>query len=267
MIFNFIFFKVGGSLNGSKIPDDHYCWQRPEDMDYERKVQTATSGPDLAGEMAAALASASIVFRDNAIYSNKLVKGAQTLFGFARDFGKRTPYCRGNPYIEPFYNSSGYWDEYMWGAAWMFYATGNTSYLTLATAPGLSRNAKAARMIPDLSVLSWDNKLPAAMLLLVRTRLFLNPGYPYEEMLKTYHNLTALNMCSYLHRYNVFNWTQGIHTYIYIHAHGHAWKFSFKYVKWFFFFFICRWNDSAKPWRRAASAICSKCSLFSIFVC
>lgn len=206
-------------------------------MDYERKVQTATSGPDLAGEMAAALASASIVFRDNAIYSNKLVKGAQTLFGFARDFGKRTPYCRGNPYIEPFYNSSGYWDEYMWGAAWMFYATGNTSYLTLATAPGLSRNAKAARMIPDLSVLSWDNKLPAAMLLLVRTRLFLNPGYPYEEMLKTYHNLTALNMCSYLHRYNVFNWTQGIHTYIYIHAHRHTWNFSFKYVKWFFLFF------------------------------
>lgn len=204
-----IYSQVGGSLNGSTIPDDHYCWQRPEDMDYERKVQTATSGPDLAGEMAAALAAASIVFRDNAIYSSKLVKGAQTVFGFARDFGRRNPYCRGNPYIEPFYNSSGYWDEYMWGAAWMFYATGNTSYLTLATAPGLSRNAKVARMIPDLSVLSWDNKLPAAMLLLVRTRLFLNPGYPYEEMLKSYHNLTALNMCSYLQRYNVFNWTRG----------------------------------------------------------
>ncbi|MCD7469452.1 hypothetical protein HAX54_008503 [Datura stramonium] len=32
-------------------------------MNYERPVQTATSGPDLAGEMAAALAAASIKFQ------------------------------------------------------------------------------------------------------------------------------------------------------------------------------------------------------------
>lgn len=178
-------------------------------MDYRRDVQTANSAPDLGAEMAAALAAASIVFRDDNSYSKKLVKGATTVFAFAREFGRRTPYCRGNPVIEPFYNSTGYWDEHMWGAAWMYYATGNNSYLALATAPGLSRNAKAAFMIPDLSVLSWDNKLPAAMLLLTRMRLFLSPGYPYEGMLASYHNLTGLTMCSYLQSYNVFNWTKG----------------------------------------------------------
>uniref|UniRef100_A0A5B7CBH6 Endoglucanase n=1 Tax=Davidia involucrata TaxID=16924 RepID=A0A5B7CBH6_DAVIN len=204
-----IYCQVGGSQNGSTTPDDHYCWERPEDMDYPRPVQTANSGPDLAGEMAAALAAASIVFRDDKKYSSKLIKGAQTLFAFARDFGKRTTYCRGNPYIEPYYNSTGYFDEYMWGAAWLYYATGNNSYLSLATNPGLSKNSKAFYMIPDLSVLSWDNKLPAAMLLLTRLRIFLNPGYPYEDMLRSYHNVTGLTMCSYLHQFQVFNWTQG----------------------------------------------------------
>ncbi|KAG8380370.1 hypothetical protein BUALT_Bualt06G0008400 [Buddleja alternifolia] len=204
-----IYSQVGGSQNGSRTPDDHYCWQRPEDMNYPRKTQTANSGPDLAGEMAAAMAAASIVFRDNTAYSKKLSKGAETVFDFARDKGKRTPYCRGNPFIEPYYNSTGYFDEYMWGSAWLYLATGNNSYFSLATNPGMPKNSKAFNMIPDLSVLSWDNKLPAAMLLLTRIRVFLGPGYPYEDMLKSYHNITGLTMCSYLQRYKVFNWTRG----------------------------------------------------------
>ncbi|KAK3189153.1 hypothetical protein Dsin_028714 [Dipteronia sinensis] len=175
------------------LPDDHYCWQRPEDMDYPRPVQTLSSGPDLAGEMAAALAAASIVFRDDTAYSKKLVKGAKTVFAFARDFGRRTRYSRGNPFIEPYYNSSGYFDEYMWGSAWLYYATGNVSYITLATNHGLFRNSKAFSGNLDLSVLSWDNKLPAAMLLLTRLWIFLNPGYPYEDMLRTYHNMTTIS--------------------------------------------------------------------------
>lgn len=205
-----VYSQVGGALNGSTTPDDHSCWMRPEDMNYPRPVQTANSGPDLAGEMAAALAAASIVFRDKTAYSKKLVNGAATVFRFARDSGRRTRYSRGNPYIEPYYNSSGYYDEYMWGATWMYYATGNVSYLSLATNPGMSKNSKAFYMIRDLTVPNWNNKLPAAMLLLTRYRLFLNPGYPYEDMLRMYHNVTGLTMCSYLHQFNVFNFTKGL---------------------------------------------------------
>lgn len=196
-------------MNGT-TPDDHFCWTRPEDMDYPRRTLIAQAGPDLAGEMAAALASASIVFRDNTDYSKKLSNGAETLWDFARANGKRTPYSRGNPDIEYYYNSTGYYDEYMWSATWLFYATGNKTYFSWATNPGFPKNSKAFRMITDLSVLSWDNKLPAAMLLLTRMRLFLNPGYPYEETLRNYHNVTELNMCSYLQKYNVFNYTKGI---------------------------------------------------------
>ncbi|GAV81923.1 Glyco_hydro_9 domain-containing protein [Cephalotus follicularis] len=204
-----IYCQVGGSQNGSTIPDDHTCWERPEDMDYKREVQTAYAGADLGGEMAAAFAAASIVFRDDNAYSKQLIKGAQTVFSFARDGGKRRPYSRGNPFIDIYYNSTGYYDEYMWGAAWLYYATGNNSYISLATNPGIPQNSKAFYMIPNLSVLSWDNKLPAAMLLLTRLRIFLSPGYPYEDMLAMYHNVTVLNMCSYLQQFHVFNYTRG----------------------------------------------------------
>ncbi|KAF5482304.1 hypothetical protein F2P56_002886 [Juglans regia] len=207
-----IYCQVGGHQNGSVTPDDHNCWQKPEQMEYTRPTQTCKAGPELAGEMAAALAAASIVFRDNDAYSDKLIKGSKTLFAFARDIGRRRPYSHGNPYISPYYRSTGYYDEYMWGATWLFYATGNISYLSLAIHPGISKNSKAFNMIPDLTVLSWDNKLPAAMLLLARLRMFLKPGYPYEDMLLRHHNATGHIMCSYLQYspiYQVFNWTRG----------------------------------------------------------
>lgn len=201
--------QVGGATNDSASPDDHYCWMRPEDMDYTRTVQIANSAPDLGGEVAAALAAASIVFRDDGAYSQKLLKGAAVVYKFARDPGHRTPYSRGNRYIQPFYNSTGYWDEYMWSAAWMFYASGNKSYIQFATDPRLPKNAMAFLQIPDLGVFSWDNKLPGAQLLLTRLRVFLNPGYPYEESLSGYHNTTGINMCMKLQRFNVFNFTPG----------------------------------------------------------
>ncbi|XP_076927969.1 endoglucanase 12-like [Bidens hawaiensis] len=208
-IIDHIYAQVGGSQNGSTTPDDHTCWQRPEDMDYKRTSQLITSGADLSGEMAAALAAASIVFKDDVAYSKKLVQGASKVWAFARSSARRSRYSRGNPFIEPYYNSTGYYDEYMWGSAWMYYATGNSSYLTLATTAGLFRNRIALNDNLSQRVLSWDNKSPAAMLLLTRIRFFLNPGFPYEELLYKYNNATSINMCSYLQRYQVFNWTKG----------------------------------------------------------
>jgi len=59
---------------------DHYCWQRPEDMTTSRqayKVDAANPGSDLAGETAAAMASASMVFREsNPAYAHLLLQHA-----------------------------------------------------------------------------------------------------------------------------------------------------------------------------------------------
>ncbi|XP_044488325.1 endoglucanase 25-like [Mangifera indica] len=197
---------VGDTSGGSTTENDHYCWMRPEDIDYDRPVAQCSSCSDLAAEMAAALASASIVFKDNKAYSQKLVHGAKTLFRFSRE--QRGRYSAGNE-AAIFYNSTSYWDEFIWGGAWLYYATGNSSYLQLATTTGIAKHAGVFWGILDNSVLSWDNKLAGAALLLSRLRLFLSPGYPYEEMLRTFHNQTSITMCSFLPDFTSFNRTRG----------------------------------------------------------
>lgn len=60
---------------------DHYCWQRPEDMTTSRrayKIDKDHPGSDVAGETAAALAAAAIVFRrTNPQYSHLLLVHAE----------------------------------------------------------------------------------------------------------------------------------------------------------------------------------------------
>jgi hypothetical protein len=59
---------------------DHQCWERPEDMDTPRnvyKVSAQNPGSEVAAETAAALAAASIVFKDSdPSYSSKLLHTA-----------------------------------------------------------------------------------------------------------------------------------------------------------------------------------------------
>jgi endoglucanase len=180
---------------------------RPEDIDYPRPVTECHACSDLAAEMASALAAASIVFKDNKKYSQKLVHGATTLFKFSRD--QRGRYSSGGSDASFFYNSTSYWDEFVWGGSWMYLATGNSSHLQLATNPTMAQHAGAFRGGPDYGVFSWDNKLTGAQVLLSRLRLFLSPGYPYEEILKTFHNQTSIIMCSYLPIFRSFNRTKG----------------------------------------------------------
>ena len=159
---------VGDTSKGSSQPNDHYCWMRPEDIDYKRPVTECHSCSDLASEMAAALAAASIVFKDSKTYSDKLVKGAKALYKFGRL--QRGRYSPNGSDQAIFYNSTSYWDEFVWGGAWMYFATGNNSYLTVATAPGMAKHAGAYWFgSPNYGVFTWDDKLPGAQVSIFRT--------------------------------------------------------------------------------------------------
>jgi hypothetical protein len=72
-----VFVQVGDPLS------DHNCWERPEDMDTLRtvyKIDGSHPGSDVAGETAAALAAASIVFRSrDPAYSKLLLNRAVTV--------------------------------------------------------------------------------------------------------------------------------------------------------------------------------------------
>ncbi|XP_027101547.1 endoglucanase 1-like [Coffea arabica] len=146
---------------------DHRCWERPEDMDTPRNVYKVTSqnpGSDVAAETAAALAAASIVFKDSdPHYSTKLLHTAMEVFDFAdRHRGSYSDSL--NSVVCPFYCSySGYQDELLWGASWLHTASENSSYLAYIQSNGHTLGADN-----DDYSFSWDDKRPGTKVLLAK---------------------------------------------------------------------------------------------------
>lgn len=135
---------------------DHKCWQRPEAMTEERptlQINTSFPGTEVAAETAAAMASASLVFKKlNSSYSNMLLMHAQQLFTFADTY--RGSYSLSIPQVQEYYNSTGYGDELLWAAAWLYHATGDHSYLDYVT----EINGQEFASWGSASWFSWDDK-------------------------------------------------------------------------------------------------------------
>nr|AMH40379.1 glycoside hydrolase family 9 [Ramulus artemis] len=113
---------------------DHAYWGRPEDMTMARpawKITASAPGSDLAGETAAALAAASIVFKSaDSNYASTLLTHAKQLFNFANTH--RGIYSEAISDAAGFYRSSSYADELVWAAVWLYKATNDKTYLTQA---------------------------------------------------------------------------------------------------------------------------------------
>ncbi|XP_002739248.2 endoglucanase A-like [Saccoglossus kowalevskii] len=123
------FYAHVGSVNG-----DHGYWGRAEDMTMDRpayKVDEDNPGSDVVGGTAAALAAIAFVFKDRDVkYSAILVEHARELFTFADDF--RGKYSVSIPMAAKVYDSTGYMDEIIWAACWLYKATNEISYLDRA---------------------------------------------------------------------------------------------------------------------------------------
>jgi hypothetical protein len=110
---------------------DHSVWAPHEMLQYvtERKsfkVDTTTPGSDVAGQTAAALAIASIIFEPtDAAYADKCLTHAKQLFTFADTY-------RGTYPVNGFYPSGGYLDDLTWAAVWLYLKTNDTAYLDKA---------------------------------------------------------------------------------------------------------------------------------------
>jgi len=144
---------------------DHDFWGSPESMTMPRpafKIDPTRPGSELAGEAAAALAAASLLFaQDDPAYSRTLLERAGQLFDLADRH--RGTYTDAIPDAGMFYDSeSGYYDELVWSAAWLYRATGRPEYLQKAEA-GYAAWLKG-------TLLSWthtwdDKRYGAAVLL------------------------------------------------------------------------------------------------------
>lgn len=148
---------------------DHQWWGPAEVMPMARpayKIDASCPGSDLAGESAAAMAAASMVFTDDPAYRNTLLTHARQLYTFADQ--RRGKYSDCITDAANFYRSwSGYNDELVWGAIWLYRATGDASYLAKAEAEYVNlANEQQTTTKSYRWTIAWDDKSYGAYVLL-----------------------------------------------------------------------------------------------------
>jgi len=171
---------------------DHAYWGRPEEMTMSRPAFRITAnkpGSELAGETAAALASSSIVFRENGdtAYADKCLEHAKKLFEFADKYRGR--YTNAIPAGDFYNNFGGYDDELAWAAAWIAMATRDSK--DIAKAEDMYDEVSMSYHVP--AEVSWDEK--SAMVFLVMYELTGKSEYrdKAEEFVETIQSSSRTN--------------------------------------------------------------------------
>ncbi|CAG0886958.1 unnamed protein product [Darwinula stevensoni] len=171
--------KFFGQVGNGEI--DHSYWGRPEDWPSTEErpsyfIDESSPGSDLAAETAAAMAASSMVFRgSDDTYADTLLSHARELYAFADE--NRGIYSDAITDASEFYGyggcvrsqetlgvgkmSSGYEDELTWAAAWLYRATGETSYLNDAESKYVEFGQDG-----QPSEFSWDDKNAGVQVLL-----------------------------------------------------------------------------------------------------
>lgn len=179
-----IYYQVGNA------DADHSFWGPPQDMAMARPTYTCTSEnrcSEVAGEMSAALASGSILFRDsNSTYADLLLDKAKKIYNYAQTYQGNNGYTAANGFYSSY---SGYNDELAWAAVWLYKATKDADYLT--EAKSYASKAADGRYWSQ----SWDNVSDGVNLLLWQ----ITANDAYKNYVVTYLN----------HWINGVNTTQG----------------------------------------------------------
>ncbi|KAF5186483.1 Endoglucanase [Thalictrum thalictroides] len=110
---------------------------------------------------------------ENVLY----IQHAGQLFTFANTY--RRSYIVSIPEVQTYYNSTGYGDELLWAASWLYHATKDMSYLEFVT----GKDGQQFGNFGNPTWFSWDNKLAGAQVLLSRVNLFDDEGDSMDEKL------------------------------------------------------------------------------------
>ncbi len=143
---------------------DHAFWGPAESVESQMKrpsykIDADKPGSDLAGEAAAALSAASIAFKtEDPAYSEKCLTHAKQLYEFANNY--RGKYSDAISDAQGYYNSwSGYIDELVWGAIWLYRATKDSVYLSKAEKYYDSLSTEPQSTIKSFKwTIAWDDK-------------------------------------------------------------------------------------------------------------
>ncbi len=151
---------------------DHAWWGPAEVMQMERpsfKITASCPGSDLAGETAAALAAASMAFQPtDPAYASTLLTHARQLYSFADTYRGEYSDCITD--AQSFYNSwSGYNDELVWGAIWLYRATGEAAYLDKAESYYANLSNQQQTSVKSYKwTHAWDDKSYGSYVLLAK---------------------------------------------------------------------------------------------------
>ncbi|GMP53889.1 hypothetical protein CsSME_00019214 [Camellia sinensis var. sinensis] len=186
---------------------DHYCWQRPEDMTTSRqayKIDEENPGSDLAGETAAAMAAASIVFKKiNPHYSHLLLHHAQQLFEFGDKY--RGKYDTSVEVVKSYYASvSGYMDELLWGAMWLYKATDNAEAEDYYFKYLIDKSHCFGGIGWSITEFSWDVKY-AGLQIMAAKLLMEDKPKKHKYILDQYQSKAEHYICSCLNKNNGTN--------------------------------------------------------------
>jgi len=161
---------------------DHRLWAAAEltELFTDRQAYKITAnqpGTEVACETAAALASASMVFQDSdPAYSQELLQHARELYDFGDQY--RGFYTEAIP-AGCCYPSGNYYDELVWGALWLYKATGEIEYLQKAEAEYDNMlNNPNGQNVDFLWSLVWEDKSYGSFVLL--SMLTDNPRYKLD---------------------------------------------------------------------------------------
>lgn len=143
---------------------DHSWWGPVEVIEekMDRPYYTTTASC-VTGCTAATLAIGYLVFKDPTY-----LKHAEELFIMADSTKSDAGYTAANGYYA---SHSGFWDELIWAATWLYLATGDEAYLSKAESyvPNLSKQGYTADAPIEYKwTQSWDDKRYGALLLLAR---------------------------------------------------------------------------------------------------
>ncbi|KAL8144246.1 hypothetical protein V2J09_017278 [Rumex salicifolius] len=175
---------------------DHQCWQRPEDMTTSRrayKVDEGHPGSDVAAETAAAMAAAAMVFRTtNPQYSDMLLDHSIQLFEFGDKY--RGNYDASIREVKKYYPSvSGYKDELLWAALWLYKATQNKFYLDYVVKNAIDFGGTTWSILE----FSWDVKFAGVQIL--ASMLEEGKNSTIQTTLKQYKSKAEYYLCGCLH--------------------------------------------------------------------
>ncbi|CAB4442977.1 unnamed protein product [Rhizophagus irregularis] len=153
---------------------DHNYWGPDTGIPLPRpslSINGTKLGTDAAAEAAAAMAAASLFFKDKVQdidYSNTLYLHAQQLYDFA-SIKPFTKYQSSVNQIEGLYASSGFADELVWSSLWLYKLTKNATYFDLAV-----NYFNEFKLSGSNNVINWDSKAGVVYILFVQCATELN---------------------------------------------------------------------------------------------